>query len=172
MAKISKIKQKRFIFFGVLILLVTIWVMADKDLRQFITGPDLPGYASGAPSGEYANLDWKLLQQGEWPYGKKPVINKQIMALSGKKVRLKGFMLPLHDAGPSSQFFIAEQPRGCYFCNPPGVAEVAQINIAGSKQINITDWPVSAYGILKIASGKPDEKMMYTIDEVVIVAQR
>jgi hypothetical protein len=172
MAKINKIQKKRFVFYGVLILVVAIWVMADKDLRQFITGPDLPGYALKAPSGEYTNLDWKMLQQGKWPYGKTPVINKQIIALSGKKVCLKGFMLPLHDAGPSSQFFIAEQPRGCYFCNPPGIAEVAQINIANNKQINITDWPVCAYGILKVAAGKPDDKMMYTIDDVVVTAQR
>jgi hypothetical protein len=172
MAIVNKRHKKRILFICILFALLIFWVMADKDLRQLVTGPTLPGYAKSAPAGQFTDIEWKILQQGRWKYGEKPVLIHQIVSLSGKPVHLKGFMLPFHEAGQSSQFFIAEKPRGCYFCNPPGEAEVVQVNIAGNKQLDLTDWPVSVYGILKVAEGKADDKILYLIDDVVIMAER
>jgi hypothetical protein len=87
-------------------------------------------------------------------------------------VNLSGYLLPLHTPGVSSQFFIAEQPRGCYFCNPPGVAEVVQINIAGGKQLEPTDRPVQVYGTFKLASGAPSDSALYMINDATLVLAR
>ncbi|MEI6519386.1 MAG: DUF3299 domain-containing protein [bacterium] len=168
----KKRKRNILIAIGVIVLLLVIWVMSDKDLMQLVIGPKLPGYSKHAPSGQYADIDWKNLQQGCWEYGKKPIVKPDIAQMSDKYVHVKGFMLPFHEAGPSSQFFIAGRPRGCYFCNPPGVAEIVQVNVANGKQLDLTDWPVSIYGTLKVATGKPDDKMLYIIDNAVVVAER
>jgi len=165
-------RRKRAIVSGLLIAIVLVAVTFGKDLVQLITGPKIPGYATSVPSGQYVDLDWKALQQAQWEYGTKPVVPQPVQALSGKLVHVKGFLLPLHQAGVSAQFFMAEKPRGCYFCNPPGVAEVAQINMANGKQLNPTDWPVSVYGTLKVATGAAEDQMLYTINDAVMVAGR
>lgn len=168
----KKRQRNILIFIGALFLLLVIWVMSDNDLMQFIIGPKLSGYTKHAPVGKYSYIDWKTLQQGRWEYGGKPVVKSEIVEMSDTFVHVKGFMLPFHEAGPSSQFFIAGKPRGCYFCNPPGVAEIVGVNVANGQKLNLTDWPVSVYGTLKVATGKPDDKMLYIIDDAVVVAER
>ncbi len=169
----KKNRQKiRILLFCFAIGIISWIVLSDNILTQLVIGPKLPGYASHAPAGQYIDLDWKILQEGRWKYGTKPIVNPQIAELSGKLVHLKGFMLPLHEAGLTSQFFVAGKPRGCYYCNPPGIAEIAQINTENGKKLNPTDWPVSIYGIFKVATGKPDDQMLYTVDNAVLVAER
>lgn len=163
-------RRKRAIIIGILCAIILFALAEGKTILLFINGPKIPGYATSAPAGKFIDLDWKAMQQGQWKYGNKPIVPQTVIALSQKQVHLKGFLLPLHTAGVSSQFFIACKPRGCYFCNPPGVAEVVQINMANGKQLDPTDWPVSVYGTLKVASGAPDDQMLYVINDAVMVA--
>jgi hypothetical protein len=147
-------------------------LILGKPLYQALAPGDIPGYAKTAPTGDYTPLSWPLIQQGQWQYGQPPIVDNSIKQLDGRTVNLSGYLLPLHTPGVSSQFFIAEQPKGCYFCNPPGVAEVVQINVAGGKQLEPTDRAVQVYGALKVASGAPTDSVLYTINDATLMVAR
>jgi len=147
-------------------------LILGKPLINALTPGNIPGYAKDPPSGNYAPLSWPLIQQGQWQYGQPPVVDYSLQQLDGRAVMLSGYLLPLHTPGVSSQFFIAEQPKGCYFCNPPGVAEVVQINVAGGKELQPTDRPVQVYGAFKVASGAPTDSVLYVINDATLMVAR
>jgi len=131
-------------------------------------GPVLPGYAQAPPPGEWADLPWGSLRSGSWEQGKKPRLTEDVAAQVGKPVRLKGFILPLHQAAEASEFFVAKNPGGCYFCNPPGVADVVMVCMAGGRKITPTDRPVYVYGKFRTATGSPDDQSLYVIRDALV----
>ena len=143
--------------------------MQSKSLMQRILAPSPPGYSKQAPAGEYASVDWAKLQEVHWMYGSKPRLPEGVAKLEGKAVTVRGFMLPLHSAGQSSQWFVSEKPRGCYFCNPPGVSEIMLVNMAGGAELSPSTWQVDVYGKLHIATGDPKDTVLYTLDDASVV---
>jgi len=164
-------RRRRDIMIGVLGMIGILCLLLGRNFVEAITGPNIPGYAQQAPAGSFVALDWQILQQGRWDDGKPPVVPTPLHALAGKKVRLRGFLLPLHSA-TAAQFFISEKPRGCFFCYPPGIAEVVQLNIAGGKQLEITGLPVTAYGTLHPAVDAKTDAALYTMNDTILVAGR
>ena len=129
-----------------------------------------PGYEEKPPSGQFQRLDWGALQAANWIYGHKPVLLDAVAALNGKPVTARGFLLPLHNPGRASQFFLSDKPGGCYFCNPPGVNSVVQLNLAGGKKLDICAASVDVYGTFHVATGAPTDRVLYWIDDAVLVA--
>jgi hypothetical protein len=132
------------------------------------TGPTPPGYASAAPPGEWAEMTWSSLFRGRWKEGQKPSVPDELKALAGKPARVKGFLLPLHEAAEGSQFFIAKSPGGCYFCNPPGVNEVVMVNVKGGQKLPQTNLPVTVFGTFQHATGSPDDQSLYVVNGAVL----
>lgn len=165
-------RKQRATLFSILAVLAVLIMVFGKMAVEYITGPKIPGYATAVPAGTFADLDWKVMLKGHWEYGEVPFIPASVQPLAGKPVRLKGFLLPLHKPGISSEFFLAPKPRGCYFCNPPGASEIAQINIAGGKELQPTSWPVTVFGTLKLATAEGSGQVLYTLDNVVMMAGR
>ena len=79
------------------------------------------GYAAHAPAGNLYPAGMEATQAGQWENKSKPVIVDEVKRLNGQQVKLQGFLLPLHEPAAAAQFFVADRPRGCYFCNPPGI---------------------------------------------------
>ena len=127
-----------------------------------------PGYGTCAPPGQWANLMWEDLVRGQWTPGKQPVLPTSASAMAGRRVKLAGSVLPLHQAAEASEFILARAPSGCYFCNPPGISEVVMIRHKGGRKLPPTDKPVFAYGVFRTATGRPDDQMLYTIDDAII----
>lgn len=152
------------------IAIVILWFSIGQRI-MLVFGQGLPGYARQAPAGNYAQLDWKQLHKGDWDYGSKPSLTDSVKRLEGQLVTVHGFLLPLHVPGVSAQFFLSQSPGSCYFCNPPGVAEVVLVNIRGGQQITPTDWPVNVYGRLKVATGAPTDQVLYEVNDAVMVAR-
>lgn len=163
-------RRRMNIIVGLIGILTLIGIFGGKSILQLFTGPRLPGYLSKKPAGQYAALDWKVMQQGQWPYHQQPVIPPAIAGQEGKLVTVKGFMVPFHDPADSAQFYISELPRGCYFCNPPGANQVVEVNIAGGKELTPIDWPVHVYGKFKIAHGTRGDTDLYEIDDAELLA--
>lgn len=162
----NRAARRRLVLGLAFLIPVALFAVANAGfIKGLIFAPTLPGYVKTAPVGEFAPLDWKQLEQGQWNYRSKPIVPPAVLAQNGKPVVVRGYLLPLHTPGEASQFFVAKNPRGCYFCSPPGVAEVVQVNVAGGRLLTPTDWPVSVYGIFKAATGQPGEEMLYTIDD-------
>jgi hypothetical protein len=129
-----------------------------------------PGYLDQPPAGQFQALSWDELQKANWVYGHKPVVPESLRALNGKQVKVRGFLLPLHSAVKGSQFFMSNTPGGCYFCNPPAVNSVVQLNLAGGKELDLCAGAVDAYGTFHVATGAPTDHVLYWMDEVKLVA--
>jgi len=153
---------------GLVFTAVLLGVFVVPAVLKAVVAPKLPGFATKAPAGAYTDLDWKILTKGDVTTDDKPLIPAPIKALNGKLVSVRASMIPFHSDTTSSRWYLAEKPRMCYFCSPPGIAEVVEVDVAGGKQVPITDWSVRAYGKLKVATGKRGEAL-YTIEDAVLV---
>jgi len=170
MAKLTRQRrQRRDATLGIIGVLVLAGIFLGPALLHELIVPDMPGYVKKAPAGVFTAIDWRNMLKATWPSNGHPIVPDVVKAQEGKMVMVHGFMLPLHKPGVSSEFFVAQKPRGCYFCNPPGVSEVVKVHIAGDKQIAPTDWPVKAFGKFHSASSAQDD-VMYTIDDATLMA--
>lgn len=129
-----------------------------------------PGYLDKPPAGDFIALSWAELQRASWMPGHEPLVPKSVTELSGKAVKVRGFLLPLHSARRGSQFFLSNSPGGCYFCSPPGINSVIQLNLAGGKELDLISRAVGAYGVFHVATGAAGEHVLYWMDDVVLVA--
>lgn|GEM_PF-1570858 len=171
----AKYRQKRrrwtlflilAIFFGGLAFAVT------PIIIQAYSVPHMRGYASEAPGGQFASLDWDLLVKGEWPRDGKPAMPEPVRSLDGKPVTIKGFALPLHEAGEAETLFLAKYPRGCYFCNPPGMADVVVVKVAGGRKVPLLNRPICAYGTFHAATGSEDDEGLYVVTDATLLIKR
>lgn len=129
-----------------------------------------PGYEEKPPPGQFHGLNWSELQRANWVYGQTPMLPEGLLDLDGKPVTARGFLLPLHSPGRASQFFMSDKPGGCYFCSPPGVSSVIQLNLAGGKKLDMCTATVDVYGTFHVATGAPTDRVLYWIDDAVLVA--
>ena len=157
-------RRRNRLILGIGAVVVVFLGLQSRSLVQTVLAPVPPGYVKTPPPGQFEGLDWQSLQKAGWIPRQKPVVPEEVAALNGKPVTARGFQLPLHYAGKSAQFFLAAKPRGCYFCNPPGVSEVIEINVAGGKELSPSNWTVDVYGTFHVASGAPGDNVLYTID--------
>lgn len=127
--------------------------------------PDMPGYVKQAPQGEFVKLDWDELTRGKWDGGGKPACPASVMAANGKQVEVCGFITPFHEAGASAVMFVTGQPRGCYFCNPPGVSEVVMVKVKGGRKLDQATNSVNVYGKFKVADGSGKDESLYVIED-------
>ena len=169
MALTLKQRRRRDSIIGLTLTAIIIGVFVVPAVLKAVVAPRIPGYLTHAPAGSYTELDWKLLSKGYWPNDDKPNIPADIKALDGKMVSVHACMIPFHSDFASSQWYLAEKPRMCYFCSPPGIAEVVEVHIANNNKLQLTDWPVRAYGRLKVATGAEKNASLYTLENAVLV---
>ncbi len=129
------------------------------------------GPAEG-PQGAFGELKWEDLHAGRWPPKGQPRVVPAVAELAGKPVHLRGFLLPLHQAAEASEFFLAAWPGSCPFCFPPSVSDVVVLVTPGGKKMPLTDLPVDVYGILKLATGGPNDDALYVIRDMTFVVSR
>jgi hypothetical protein len=167
MALTQKQRRRRDLIFVLGIVVLICFATVGRGVLQSLFRPDIPGYEKRAPSGNYVPIEWDTLKQGTWALHAAPVVPAAISQVNGHLIVLKGFMLPFHMPGEANEFWIAGRPSGCYYCNPPGVAEVVHVKVAGGKNIMPTDYPVRVFGTLKVAQGKEDDAL-YTVEEALL----
>jgi hypothetical protein len=164
MAMTVQQRRKRDILIVAVAVVLLLGAAVGRSVFQSLFEPLPPGYLTAAPAGDFAKLEWDLLLQGQMPFDGDLWVPEAIKTLHGKPVSVRGFLLPLHKPGASSEFFIAPKPRGCYYCNPPGVSEVVQVNIANGDKLQITGHPITAYGTFSVAQTTSDA-VLYTIND-------
>jgi hypothetical protein len=83
-------------------------------------------------------------------------IPKQLQALNGKKVAIKGFVIPLtgSEGQPTKEFLFADELVSCLFCAMLGYDQWMVGNTADPKGFNIKDddfeAPITIYGTLEV----------------------
>lgn len=122
-----------------------------------------------APAGESPSSAelWKTLATVEYEnvpnrYFPQPVFNKEIKALEGKRVTIKGFIIPLDDTKKQINFMLSMVPFShCYFCG--GAGPESMVEVKAVTAFEYSSKPVQVSGILKLNA--TDENHLFYILE-------
>jgi len=157
-------RRKLSITIGVLFAVGVVAFIMWKPISDAFIAPD--GYAVHVPAGNFTHANWSDLMKATKQAGAQAVIPANVKALDGQAVAIHGYLLPLHSGVDSNQFFLAPKPGNCYFCNPPGIGEAIEINVAGGKRLPLSDRPVSVYGKFRVTDGV--RRALYIVDDATL----
>jgi hypothetical protein len=85
----------------------------------------------------------------------RPVFSKNLKSYNGKKVRLKGYIIPLEESGGKGKFMLSALPFNlCYFCGAAGPETVVEVDT--NESIKFTSKQIIMDGILNLNETDPD----------------
>lgn len=87
-----------------------------------------------------------------------PVFSKNLKSYNGKKVRLKGFVIPINEVGDQDKFMLSSLPFNvCYFCGAAGPETV--IEVVSDDGIRFSSKAIWVEGTLYLNDNDPDHHM-------------
>jgi hypothetical protein len=87
-----------------------------------------------------------------------PVFSKALKHWNGKKVRLKGYVIPVSEIGDQDKFILSALPFNvCYFCGAAGPETV--IEVETSEKIRFSSKAIWMEGILQLNDKDPNHHM-------------
>lgn len=93
----------------------------------------------------------------------KPVFSDQVKKLEGKKVTIRGYIIPVEGYKSHKEFVFSAFPYNmCFFCGGAGPETVMEVYAA--KPVEFTQEPVTLQGILKLNS-EDINRLMYVLEE-------
>ncbi len=150
---------------AIVIGLFTMW----STVAELFNGPS--GYVKHPPTGQYISVNWDELAKGELLRTGKAIVPPEVANLDGKIVRISGFSQPLHHATAGSTLFITPKPGSCYYCSPPSMNGVVEVDMARGRSVELIGDHLYAFGKLKIASSTSDHSLYTLQDAVLMVGQ-
>ena len=91
-----------------------------------------------------------------------PVFGKEVKALEGKEVTVKGYIIPTDGYKNQKEFVFSAFPYNmCFFCGGAGPETVMEVN--SKIPIVYTSEPVYLKGILRL-NGSDVNRLIYTLD--------
>jgi hypothetical protein len=87
-----------------------------------------------------------------------PVFSASLKQWNGKKVKLKGYVIPVSEVGDADKFMFSALPFNvCYFCGAAGPETV--IEVESTEKIKFSSKPIWMEGILQLNDKDPDHHM-------------
>lgn len=87
-----------------------------------------------------------------------PVFSKNLKSYNGKKIRLKGFVIPVNEVGDQDKFMLSSLPFNvCYFCGAAGPETV--IEVESQDGIRFNSKAILVEGYLYLNDTDPDHHM-------------
>jgi hypothetical protein len=84
-----------------------------------------------------------------------PVFSKYLKTFNGKKIKLKGYMIPLNELCGQSKFMLSSLPFNlCYFCGAAGPETIVEVEL--SEKIKFSTKQIIMEGILILNDNDPD----------------
>jgi hypothetical protein len=84
-----------------------------------------------------------------------------IKAMEGKKVAVRGFLLPLKvEAGLTTEFILLRNQSLCCYGKPPQVNEWMHVRMAGRGVKAIMDQPMTLYGTLHVGGYLENKQLL------------
>lgn len=84
-----------------------------------------------------------------------PVFSKHLKTFQGKKIQLKGYIIPLEELGGQGKFMLSSLPFNlCYFCGAAGPETVVEVQ--SPEKVKFTTKPVLMEGILTLNDTDPE----------------
>lgn len=87
-----------------------------------------------------------------------PVFSKNLKSFNGKKIKLKGFVIPINEVGDQNKFMLSSLPFNvCYFCGAAGPETV--IEVVSDDEIRFSSKAIWVEGYLYLNESDPDHHM-------------
>jgi hypothetical protein len=102
-----------------------------------------------------AEVSFKNEKDKEGYTVERPIFSKYLKTFQGKKVRLKGYIIPLEESGGKGKFMLSSLPFNvCYFCGAAGPETVVAIET--TEEIKFTTKQIIMEGSLYLNDADPD----------------
>lgn len=99
----------------------------------------------------------------------RPQFSEQLRSFEGKKIKLKGYLIPLSEMSDKPAMMLSSLPFNvCYFCGGAGPETV--IEIQASRTMKFTTKPVILEGYLDLNDSNPDHHI-YILKSATLVQQ-
>lgn len=96
-----------------------------------------------------------------------PVFSNYLKTFGGKKVRIKGYVIPLEEVGESGKFMLSSLPFNvCYFCGAAGPETVVEIETR--ERVKFTTKQIIMEGTIILNETDPDHHI-YILKEARLV---
>ncbi len=123
-------------------------------------GVSLPALAQGE------NKIWETLfgvKYGNWRDTFQPKYTEKIKLLDGKKISVRGFLIPMEEKPKHSFFLLSAFPMdACFYCGKAGPESVIEVTV--KIPIKSSDKPITLLGTLKLNYDDP-EHLFYIMDD-------
>jgi hypothetical protein len=97
-----------------------------------------------------------------------PVFSKNLKSFNGKKIKLKGFIIPINEVGDQDKFMLSSLPFNvCYFCGAAGPETVVEVE--SDESIRFNTKAIWIEGYLYLNDTDPDHHM-YVIKSAQIIS--
>jgi hypothetical protein len=84
-----------------------------------------------------------------------PVFSNHLKTYHGKKIKLKGFVIPVSETGDESKFMLSSLPFNiCYFCGAAGPETIVEVET--NQKVKFTSAAIWMEGILFLNENDPD----------------
>jgi uncharacterized protein len=110
-------------------------------------------------------IRWEVLKEVDAPIDPKerpPEFRSDVLALDGKDVKLRGFMMPLDQAEKQTRFVLTALPPSCPFCLPAGPDQLVEVEC--SEGVKFTFDPVTIAGKFEVLRDDPAGLLYRMVD--------
>ncbi len=84
-----------------------------------------------------------------------PMFSNHLKSWNGKKIKLKGYVIPVGEVGDESKFMFSSLPFNvCYFCGAAGPETIVEVE--STEKVKFTSKSVWMEGILLLNEKNPD----------------
>lgn len=84
-----------------------------------------------------------------------PMFSNYLKSWNGKKIRLKGYVIPVGEVGDESKFMFSSLPFNvCYFCGAAGPETIVEVE--SIEKVKFTSQSIWMEGILQLNEKNPD----------------
>ncbi|MBX2896641.1 MAG: DUF3299 domain-containing protein [Cyclobacteriaceae bacterium] len=84
-----------------------------------------------------------------------PIFSAHLKEYHGKKIKLKGFVIPVSETGDESKFMLSSLPFNvCYFCGAAGPETIVEVE--SNQKVKFTSQAIWMEGILYLNDKDPD----------------
>ncbi len=105
-------------------------------------------FSSGGAALNGVEVDWRLLGEMDYISGKS---SSELQALSGKPVKIPGFMVPLEDnQSEVVEFLLVPSPQACIHVPPPPPNQMVYVKM--KKGTAMANGPIWVYGTLNLVT--------------------
>lgn len=112
----------------------------------------------------YPPLTFKVLSEYKYDWRERNPPPNSIKMLGNKKYHIKGYMIPTEGGEYFTRFILVNALPECFFCYPPPVNQVLQVDVVNGKVSYIKNKLLDVYGSLVIGQiDDPFIACVYTI---------